>query len=314
MKRLSDELALTDRRSFLSLSGIIMSGLGSQKPAAASQTDMPLGLVIEIDRDPEGAIAKVHELGLPTCFLSTKVYDAALTTRVKQALDRFQIQATAVEALGPGEMVWDFLRGPSTIGLVPRATRRARIDSLKRASDFAETLGIHYLQTHCGFIPEDPNDPLYTETLQAVREVAAHCKGNRVTFLLETGQETPTTLKRAILDVGSDNIGVGLDTGNLILYGKARPLDALDLIGPHVRSVHAKDGLWPSDPTKLGKEVPIGEGLVDFPRVIARLREFGYRGAISIEREISGPRQIEDIRKEKIYLEKIIAADKTQRG
>ena len=314
MKQLSSESSLIDRRSLLSLSGVILAGLGSQRPAASSQTDMPLGLIIEIDRDPEGAIARVHELGLPTCFLSTNIHDDALITKVKRALDRYQIQATAVEALGPGKMVWDFLQGPSTIGLVPRETRRARIDSLKRASDFAKTLGIRYLQTHCGFIPEDPNNPLYGETVKAVREVAEHCKGNQVTFLLETGQETPTTLKRTILDVGLENIGVGLDTGNLILYGKANPLDALDVIGPYVRSVHAKDGLWPTDPTKLGKEVPIGEGRVDFPRVIAGLWKAGYRGALTIEREISGPKQIDDIRKEKVYLEKIVAAVATQKG
>jgi L-ribulose-5-phosphate 3-epimerase len=314
LKQLSNESLLISRRSLLSLSGAISTSLASQKPAASSQTDMPLGLIIEINRDPEGAIAKVHDLGLPTCFLSTTVYDAALIAKVRQALDRFHIQATAVEALGPGKMVWDFLQGPSTIGLVPRDTRRSRIDSLKRASDFAATLGIRYLQTHCGFIPEDPNDPLYRETIEAVREVAVHCKGNQVTFLLETGQETPTTLKRAILDTGLDNIGVGLDTGNLILYGKANPLDALDVIGPYVRSVHVKDGLWPTDPAKLGKEVPVGKGRVDFPRVIARLRRLGYRGALTIEREISGPEQIEDIRKEKVYLEKIIAAVPTQKS
>lgn len=269
---------------------------------------MPLGLVVDIAQDPKGAIGKVQELGLPTCFLSTNSYDADLSRKVKESLERFQITATAVESLGPGKMVWDFLQGPSTIGLVPRQTRQVRIDSLKRASDFAKTLGIQYLQTHCGFIPENPEDPLYSETIVAVREVASHCKGNGVTFLFETGQETPTTLKRAILGVGLDNIGVGLDTANLILYGKARPLDALELIGPYVRSIHAKDGLWPTDPNKLGKEVLIGQGNVHFPAVIAALRKLNYRGAITIEREISGPGQLADVRKEKVYLEKIIAA------
>jgi L-ribulose-5-phosphate 3-epimerase len=221
LNALSSGSPSTDRRSFLSLSAAALGGHINRKGTAASRTNMPLGLIIDIARDPKGAIAKVHELGLPTCFLSTNAYDADLSRKVKESLERFQIEATAVESLGPGKMVWDFLQGPSTIGLVPRETRRARIDSLKRASDFAKTLGIRYLQTHCGFIPENPKDPLYAETVDAVREVAAHCNGNGVTFLFETGQETPTTLKRAIRDVGLDNIGVGLDTANLILYGKA---------------------------------------------------------------------------------------------
>ena len=37
------------------------------------------------------------------------------------------------------------------------------------------------------------------------------------------------------------------------------------------------------------KEVPIGKGKVDFPRIIARLKEVDYRGAVTIEREISAP-------------------------
>jgi len=64
--------------------------------------------------------------------------------------------------------------------------------------------------------------------------------------------------------------------------------------------------LWPTDPRNLGKEVPIGQGKVDFPRIIQRLQQMRYQGAITIEREISGPQQMEDIRKEKAYLEKLI--------
>jgi L-ribulose-5-phosphate 3-epimerase UlaE len=62
-----------------------------------------------------------------------------------------------------------------------------------------------------------------------------------------------------------------------------------DILGPHVRSVHAKDGKWPTDPSKLGDEVLIGQGLVDFRKVFTKLHEFGYTGSITIERETFGP-------------------------
>jgi sugar phosphate isomerase/epimerase len=201
---------------------------------------------------------------------------------------------------------WDFLRGPATIGLVPPATRTARIDALRQVSDFARLLGINQVQTHCGFIPEDPADHLYAETVEAIRTVASHCKENGQYFLMETGQETPTTVSRTIQDVALPNLAVGLDTANLILYGKANPVDAVDILGPHIRSVHAKDGRWPTDPRKLGEEVLIGKGLVDFRAVFTRLYRLGYSGAITIERETSGPQQIEDVRQEKIYLERIV--------
>jgi len=109
-----------------------------------------------------------------------------------------------------------------------------------------------------------------------------------------------------IEDVNLGNVFVNLDVANLILYGKANPVDALDLLGPYVQGVHAKDGLWPTNPKELGVEVPIGAGRVDFPRIIVRLKELGYRGAVTIEREISGPQQMEDVRAAKAYLEKLI--------
>ena len=124
---------------------------------------------------------------------------------------------------------------------------------------------------------------------------------------METGQETPTTVSRTLMDVKQPNLGVGLDVANLILYGKANPVDAVDIIGQHVKSVHAKDGLWPTDPMKLGKEVLIGAGRVDFVKVFSKLQKLGYSGAITIERETSGPQQIEDVKREKVYLERVIA-------
>lgn len=140
----------------------------------------------------------------------------------------------------------------------------------------------------------------------AIREVAGYCKRNGQNFRYETGQETPITLVRAMGDVGLDNQGVNFDLANLILYGKANPVDAIEIIGPYVQGIHAKDGMWPTNPKQLGDEVPIGKGKVDFPRIIERLKQMNYRGAVTIEREISGPQQLEDVRAEKTYLEKLI--------
>jgi L-ribulose-5-phosphate 3-epimerase len=298
--------------------GSAASGVpGAAKPAEV-QKPMALGLMIHLGPDPEAAIARVKELGLPTCFLSLDGYigkfNVRLADEIRGLLDKYGVTATSAEVVGPGRLVWDFLDGPSTIGLVPRETRAARIDALKETSDFARALGIGRVQTHCGFIPENPRDPLYGEVVEAIRTVADHCSGNGQDFLMETGQETPTTMKRAIQDVNRPNLGVGLDTANLILYGKANPVDAVEIVGPHVKSVHAKDGKWPTDPMKLGEEVLIGTGRVDFLAVFTRLHQLGYTGAITIEREISGPRQIDDVKKEKVYLEGIISQVQNGRG
>ena len=265
-----------------------------------------LGLIIGIGNDPDAALAKVHELGLPTCQAYCEEFAPGLAKKLTAALEKYGIEATSIVVGGPGKEVWDFYGGPLTIGLVPRETRAARVAHIKRASEFAKECGVAAVQTHCGFIPENPNDAVYKETVEAMRDVAGHCKKNGQNFRYETGQETPITLVRAIQDVGLDNQGVNFDLANLILYGKANPVDAIEILGPYVQGIHAKDGLWPTNPKELGEEVAIGKGKVDFPRIIARLKEMKYPGAVTIEREISGPQQMEDVRGAKEYLEKLI--------
>ena len=159
-----------------------------------------------------------------------------------------------------------------------------------------------------GYIPEVPSDSLYEPTVEAVREIASHCKGNGQMFLNETGQETPITLLRTIQDVGLDNVGVILDAANLVLYGKGNPLDALDVIGKYVRGVHAKGGFYPTDPRFIGKQVPAAQpSKVDWPRIIRRLKDLGYDGTVTIEPVTGEATQDQEIRSDKAYLEKLIA-------
>jgi sugar phosphate isomerase/epimerase len=305
-----------DRRVFLGAAAAAFLAEGMIPAAALTGADqaplkpMDLGLIVSPFGAPEATFKRVHDLGFSNCFLSMDGYINGFTPELapqfRDLLAKYSLVATTVEVVGPPPLEWNFMRGPSTIGLVPPATRTARIDALRQASDFAKELGIPQVQTHCGFIPEDPADPLYPGAVEAIRTVAQHCHDNGQYFLMETGQETPTTMSRMIRDVDLPNLAVGLDTANLILYGKANPVDAVDIIGRHVRSVHAKDGRWPTDPSKLGEEVLIGKGLVDFKTVFTKLHRLGYAGAITIERETSGPQQIEDVRQEKIYLERIL--------
>jgi L-ribulose-5-phosphate 3-epimerase len=304
-----------DRRTFLGAASAALMADMLHPPSIFASTPPPLkpmdlGLIVSPFGAPEATFRRVHEIGFNNCFLSLDGYIGGFTKEIAQQfgdlLNKYSLIATTVEVVGPPPLEWNFLRGPSTIGLVPPKTRAARIDALRQVSDFAKLLGIPQVQTHCGFIPEDPADPLYPGAVEAIRAVAQHCQSNGQYFLMETGQETPTTMSRMIRDVAMPNLAVGLDTANLILYGKANPVDAVDIIGAHVRSVHAKDGRWPSDPSKLGEEVLIGQGLVNFKEVFTKLHRLGYTGAITIERETSGPQQIEDVRNEKIYLEKIL--------
>jgi L-ribulose-5-phosphate 3-epimerase len=311
VSRRVEEVAM-QRREFLGMAAaaaVVHSGLVAR--ADVDVKPMELGLLVSPVNAPEATIRRVHDMGFKTCFLSLDGYIGRYTPEAADELGnllaKYGVRATTAEVVGPGTLKWNFMEGPATIGLVPRKTRDARMAALTGLSDFVKRIGVPQIQTHCGFIPEDPADPLYAETVVAIRTVAKHCEANGQNFLMETGQETPTTMSRMLRDVGQQNLGVGLDTANLILYGKANPVDAVDILGPHVRSIHAKDGRWPTDPDELGKEVLIGQGLVDFKQVFSKLKRVGYTGAVSIERETSGPKQIEDVRQEKVYLERVLA-------
>lgn len=292
------------------LTGNVALAAQAKTSTHPSHPPMALGLLIKPFPAPEAKIKLVHDLGLSTCFLSLDGYIGSFTPQLARQfgdlLDKYQVTATTAEVVYPQPLKWNFKEGPATIGIVPREYRQRRMDALKQTSDFAKMLGIGRLQTHCGFIPEDPENTLYAESVTAIRQLTEHCAANGQSFLMETGQETPITMLRMIKDVNNSALGVGLDTANLILYGKANPVDALKVLGPYVRAMHAKDGRWPTDPAKLGEEVLIGKGDVDFTEVFRQLHALGYKGAVTIERETSGPQQIADVKAEKIYLERIL--------
>lgn len=137
--------------------------------------------------------------------------------------------------------------------------------------------------------------------------MAEHCKSNGQYLLFETGQETPVTMLRCFENVGTDNLGVNLDTANVILYGRANPVDALDVFGKYVRNLHAKDGKYPINGHDLGEETRLGDGKVDFKALFKKLKELNYDAFVTIEREIEGEQQTEDIRYAKKYLESVIS-------
>lgn len=225
---------------------------------------------------------------------------------LKNLIKEYGITVSAFWCGWSGPQAWNFYEGQTTLGLIPEEYREERIKDLKQGADFALKLGIKDVVTHMGFIPENPYDPNFLPFCNAVREVAEHLKGNGQNFLFETGQETPVTMLRCFETVATDNLYVNLDTANLILYGKANPVDALDVFGKYVRNIHAKDGLYPTDGKNLGKETRIGDGKVDFKSLLTKLKELGYDSYLTIEREITGEKQLEDVIYAKNYLENIL--------
>lgn len=301
-----------NRRKFL-YSATLLAGASAVVPSFGREKfsmvednskDIKLG-VISAANNPEEDLKIVRDLGFPTCQLSIANYSSALAKRLSASLKKYGIEPTSLICMGPGEYKWNLTEGPSTIGLIPRENRAARVERLMKGIDFCKEAGIPAIQTHFGFIPEDPGDIKYQEFIATMKPIGEYALKQGIDIYFETGQETPVTLLRAILDIGTGNLFVNYDTANLVLYGKANPLDGLKVIGKYVRSLHAKDGNYPTDPNKLGKEVPIPEGEVNFPAIISYLKKTGFKGNITIEYELADSTS-EYILKTKKYLEKLI--------
>ena len=273
---------------------------------------MKIGTCVRLSSTLEGIedkLATLQKYGFRSCQLlswNPAVWTDENALILKSLLEKYEIIPSAFWCGWEGPSDWNFYTGQLTLGLVPPEYRQMRIKNLCDGADFALKLGITDVVTHMGFIPENPYDLNFAGFCIAVRTVARHLKQNGQYLLFETGQETPVTMLRCFETVDCDNLGINLDTANLILYGKANPVDALDVFGKYVRNIHAKDGRYPTNGHDLGTETRIGEGKVDFKAFFTKLHELGYDSHVTIEREIDGDQQLVDILESRDYLQNII--------
>ena len=261
---------------------------------------MQIGVMIPVHEhtDMLTELEKVRQLQLQSCQISIwdpTLYTDDLARQINAAVQSTGIVVSTLWCGYSGPVEWNFTYGPLTAGLVPPAFRGIREKELLLGSAFAQKIGVGQIATHVGFLPENYFDPDFRGTVAVLRRICGIMKERGQTFLFETGQETPVTVLRAIEEIGLDNVGINFDTANLMLYGKGNAADAVLVFGKYIRDTHIKDGFYPTDGTNLGREVAAGEGLANLPLVLRRLKDVGYTGPFTIEREISGEEQIADI-------------------
>ncbi len=272
---------------------------------------MNVGIIIGLSAEGMREVfAGAAAQGFKHCQLNSwnpDLWTDAKAEEINGLTAEFGIEITAFWCGWVGPKRWNFTEGPETLGIVPVAYRAQRLQNLLDGAAFAKKLGVDDVVTHMGFIPENMSDPNYPGVLAAVKILAQELKKNGQNLLFETGQETPVVLLRLFEEINTGNLYVNLDPANLVMYGKANPVDALDVFGDYVRGVHAKDGLYPANGKELGKEVKVGTGKVDFPALLKGLKEHGFDGSLTIEREISGEQQLVDIKDTQKYLGSLIA-------
>jgi len=269
---------------------------------------LEVGMFIGLGEDPRVSLKRVEDLGFTNAQVLAPPEEFFREPRRKELIDavrKSRVKITAMFAHFRGESYTDLPTIRRTVGLVPSQYREERTKRALEISDLAKELGIKRVAAHIGFIPEDPKDPNYRPLVEAVRKIADKCAENGQEFCLETGQETAPTLLRFIKDVNRDNLKVNFDPANMILYGSGDPIEALEMLGKYVVGVHAKDGKWPIREGTLGTEYPLGQGDVGIERLIKKLKEIGYTGTLTIEREITGEQQIRDTLAAKKLLERL---------
>jgi hydroxypyruvate isomerase len=179
-----------------------------------------------------------------------------------------------------------------TGGIMPNENWEENKKSVLKAIELTKKLGVEYLSFHFGFL-DFSNHSYMNEFKDKVKLLADYAGENGITILMETGQETAVELRRFLTEMNHKALGVNFDPANMILYGKGKPLDAIEILIPWVRHVHIKDAIGSPIPGQWGKEVVWGSGQVDSSKFLGKLKQFGYNGALAIERECGQNRLID---------------------
>ncbi len=253
-------------------------------------TKWPIGVFASVDAGLGVKLEVAHDLGIPTIQLHaphrgsrTKANADAFLARLAQ----YNIKLSAVFCGFDGESYADIPTVAKTVGLVPPETRAERTKELKEIADFAKVLGCGVIGLHIGFVPHDTQSQLYKDVVKVAQEVCDYCAAQAQSVHLETGQETADDLLQFIGDVARNNLFINFDPANMILYGNGEPIAALKKVAKYVRSIHCKDGKWAANPgQEWGQEVPLGQGDVGMENYLQTLKDIGYDGPLTIEREI----------------------------
>ncbi|RKP46718.1 sugar phosphate isomerase/epimerase [Cohnella endophytica] len=196
-------------------------------------------------------------------------------------------------------------------GFQDKSANAAKIEKSKRILDLAVELGTNIVTTHIGIVPEDRNSEVYESMHVACSELSRYAKGMNAYFAIETGPETSAHLKGFLDGLGSKGVSVNFDPANMVMVTGDDPVQGVYTLRDYIVHTHAKDGIRlrevdprliygalgfdPLDHAKIARdaesgdafrEVPLGTGGVDWDGYLKALRDIGYEGYLTIEREV----------------------------
>ncbi len=178
---------------------------------------------------------------------------------------------------------------PQTIektgGFGDPATRNERLERFKWSLRRVQELGVNDIMLHAGFIPP-PTDSGRKSFLQTLETVSHLAEKSNVNVAFETGQETSELLFATLKELDCSNLFVNFDPANMLLYDQGNPIEAVEMLGRYIRSVHLKDANRPKIKGTWGEEVVLGKGQVNLLLFLKTLKQVGYSGPMFIEREV----------------------------
>lgn len=280
---------------------MISSTNGNESPESMIVNGHPIG-VCSWSLHPSGLadlVKKLRELELQHVHLALSELIQLDDKRKAQELSHLRganIQLTAGMISFPGEDYSTIQIIRRTGGFVPDDLWPMRRALSRECAKLAVELGIKMVSTHIGFVPR-ASEPGYQKIVDRTRTVADDFAALGVDLLAETGPEPAEEMRQFMDEVAAPNFFVNFDPANMILYGGADPIEAVRILGPHIRHVHLKDAkVSPSPGTEWGTEVPFGDGDVNPPAFFNALQEINYTGPLVIERE-AGEDRMADVRK-----------------
>lgn len=156
-----------------------------------------------------------------------------------------------------------------------------RIAATKQALKLAYDLGAKTVLNHVGDIPVEPAGPQWRLLVDVLADIGHYGQHVGATLCAEAGRASPADLVRLVAALPEGSLACDLVSGSLVVHGHD-PAAAVEVLGPHVASVHATDAV--AGPfAGRGRGVILGTGQVDFPALFAVLEERGYRGWIGLE-------------------------------
>ncbi|MBE6884387.1 MAG: sugar phosphate isomerase/epimerase [Ruminococcaceae bacterium] len=160
-----------------------------------------------------------------------------------------------------------------------------KVEKSKRILDMAKDLETNIVTTHIGVIPTDKNAPEYEAMWKACKELADYGDSIDAYFAVETGPEPATVLREFLDSLGAKGVRVNLDPANLVMCSDDDPVKAVYELRDYIVHTHAKDGRMLHGEEAPYIELPLGQGDVPFDAYLAALKDIGYRGFLTIERE-----------------------------